>query len=117
MGYAIYWVDKHRRFGGYGVPAQCEHPDCRRRIHRGLAFLCGSEPGGDETGCGLYFCEKHRLGVGLCERCAKGKRPFRAKPDTKVWMRHLLKNRTWRQWRDENPREVSAIRRRLLAMS
>jgi len=41
MGYQIYQVGK--RWGGYGVPAVCEHPDCDKEIDRGGVFnICTS---------------------------------------------------------------------------
>lgn len=114
MGYAVYWENTHSRFAGYGVPCQCEHPDCKARIDRGLAHVCGDDPGGGEHGCGLYFCGKHLLvGTGrgqLCERCAARQAPHTAKPDTRPWMRHMLRDKTWQQWRDENPEAAAAMR-------
>lgn len=113
MGYAVYWESTHNRFAGYGVPSQCEHPDCKVKINRGLGCLCGDEPGGGDTGCGLYFCCKHRniASRGMrCERCEKRRKPFAAKPDTRLWMRHMLKDKSWRDWRDENPKAVETIR-------
>ncbi|MER5461693.1 hypothetical protein ABT010_13585 [Streptomyces sp. NPDC002668] len=46
--------------GGYLVEAMCDKPDCTARIDRGLDFLCGETPGGDEYGCGGYFCYEHQ---------------------------------------------------------
>jgi hypothetical protein len=73
MGYAHY---KIRRNGeqidaGYGVEAVCEKTDCATTIDRGLAYLCGQTPGGDEQGCGGYFCAEHLTGNQQCEPCAK----------------------------------------------
>lgn len=111
MGYAVYWEYTHKRFAGYGVPCQCEYPGCKSRIDRGLGHLCGEDPGGGESGCGLYFCGKHLYcAPQLCERCSAKKKPFPPKPDTKRWMRHMFKDKTWQQWRDENPALVEAIR-------
>lgn len=114
MGYAVYWLDDQSRFGGYGVPCQCEHPDCKEKINRGLACVCGNEPGGGDHGCGLYFCG-HHLSITsrgqLCERCAKRRKAFAAKPDTREWMRHMMRDKTWKQWRDEHPDDVNAMKR------
>lgn len=44
---------------GYGVETVCEENDCDEQIDRGLAYLCGETPGGDEYGCGGYFCGSH----------------------------------------------------------
>lgn len=119
MGYAVYWLLTQRRFGGYGVPCRCEHPDCKAHIDRGLAHVCGNEPEGGEHGCGMYFCGKHlfltaRRGQ-LCERCEKRRKPFGQKPDTREWMRHMMRDKSWRQWRDENPQLVAHIKQQLAA--
>lgn len=56
---------------GYNVADICNRPDCNIEIDRGMAYLCGAVPGGDEYGCGGYFCGEHLL-VGSppqCERC------------------------------------------------
>lgn len=79
MGYAYYEVT--RRDGetieaGYGVEAVCEEDGCTEKIDRGLGCLCGGMPGGDEYGCGGYFCGQHLYGVpegepgeGRCKPC------------------------------------------------
>lgn len=141
MGYAIYKVGK--RWGGYGVPAVCEHPDCKEEIDRGISYACGEEPF-SEFGCDRYFCEKHKPGMSwdtekgdyckhgtdeevddgdecdancehkeVCERCAKGEAPFDYKPETKEWLEHLLKDKSWATWRKENKEEVKEIRHQI----
>lgn len=115
MGYGVYWVEAHSRFAGYGVPCACEHPDCKKKISRGLAHLCGETPGGSETGCGLYFCGEHLYVSQQCERCKDGKAPFDPKPDTRPWIRHMLRDATWQQWRDENPAEVEIMKQKIAA--
>lgn len=128
MGYAVYQVGK--RWGGYGVPATCEYPTCRRVIDRGMSYACGGEPF-SELGCDRYFCEKHkeytcwkRDGtdekcdheddckcecVEVCERCANGKPPFPYKPERKEWVKHLLKDESWAEWRKKNPAKVLTL--------
>lgn len=77
MGYAYYTVYRNGQKieAGYGVEADCEEANCGERIDRGLAYLCGNEPGGDEYGCGGYYCGKHLYGApegetgGRCKRC------------------------------------------------
>ena len=59
MGYEIGYDDTWDRDIGYGVPAECDHPDCHTRIDRGLSYVCGGEPYGGELGCCLFFCEDH----------------------------------------------------------
>ncbi|MFI5985064.1 hypothetical protein ACIBEA_29885 [Streptomyces sp. NPDC051555] len=61
MGNAYYKVtrDGETIEAGYDVAATCERDDCDTAIDRGLAYLCGRTPGGDECGCGGYYCERH----------------------------------------------------------
>ena len=77
MGYARYTVQRQGREieAGYAVPDRCNRRWCWAGIDRGLDHLCGRTPGGDEHGCGGYFCGKHlhsaALDVGkLCPGCA-----------------------------------------------
>lgn len=73
MGYARYTLPDGRE-GGYAVPAICGNSDCDEVIDRGLGFLCGETPGGDEYGCGGYFCGRHLIcwpvPVQMCLPCA-----------------------------------------------
>jgi hypothetical protein len=120
MGWAVGYDDNWKRDIGYGVPATCDHPGCKEEIDRGLAHVCcGSEAYGGEEGCGLFFCGKHLVhrrkddgdwGTAKCERCNDGKKPFEPKPDVKPWLRHKLKDASWQQWRDENPKGVAEIK-------
>ncbi|MFB7548540.1 hypothetical protein [Streptomyces sp. NPDC056154] len=73
MGYASYEVllDGKKLNAGYSVEAECDKDGCAKQIDRGLAYLCGQTPGGDEYGCGHYFCADHLLGSQQCEACAK----------------------------------------------
>jgi hypothetical protein len=59
MGYAHYEVYRNgeKIEAGYDVEAMCDRPDCTKRISRGIDALCGETPGGDEHGCGSYFCD------------------------------------------------------------
>lgn len=59
MGWEIGYDPSWGRDVGYGVPAECDHPDCNAQIDRGLAYVCGGEPYGGELGCGLFFCASH----------------------------------------------------------
>lgn len=105
MGYQVYDV-KGDRFGGYGVPSICDHPDCTKEIDRGLSYCCGGNPRSDEFGCQQYFYEDHLKYAGnmtrICERCEKGEEPFPMKPDTKEWIRHIMTDPSWQEWRDNN---------------
>lgn len=73
MGYAAYEVRYESgliRWAGYGVYAKCDRGDCLEQVSRGLDALCGRTPGGDEYGCGGYFCPEHVSILGQCEACA-----------------------------------------------
>jgi hypothetical protein len=80
MGNAIYEIYRNgeKIQAGYSVKAVCEEDGCAEKIDRGLAYLCGNEPGGDEYGCGGYYCANHLylgsgapVSEGLCGRCSK----------------------------------------------
>ncbi len=119
MGWSIGYDHNWNRDIGYGVPATCDHPGCGRKIDRGLAHVCGGEPYGGDHGCGLYFCGSHIFLGGerphACERCRDAKEddevtPFDPTPDRRVWLRHKLRHHSWKQWRDENAKEVAEIK-------
>ena len=118
MGWSIGFDTNWNRDIGYGVPAICDLPDCNKKIDRGLSYVCGSEPYGGDYGCGLYFCEKHLKtrkphgsdkDVGLCPRCYKYKSPYKAKPDCREWIMWKLKDKSWAEWRKDNPEEVNKM--------
>lgn len=67
MGYAYYEING--KPCGYGVVATCEEPGCDVQINRGLGYLCGFVPGGDDTHCGGYFCGEHLYADQCCTRC------------------------------------------------
>lgn len=113
------------------MPAWCEQPECKEEIDRGMSYACGGEPF-SEFGCDRYFCGKHlsmtivdntqedlkcRHGeedcdcewIDLCERCAKGEDPFPYKPERPIWVKHLLTDESWAEWRKNNPKEVKAL--------
>lgn len=129
MGYAIYQVGP--RYGGYGVPAVCEQPECDAKIDRGVSYACGGEPF-SEHGCDRYFCGKHRHytcvremrdegeecddecdddHVEVCERCRDGEESFPYKPESKRWMYHMVYDYTWEKWRSENPETVAEYKK------
>lgn len=137
MSWSIGYDSKWKRDIGYGVPAFCDHPGCGALIDRGLAHVCAQEqPYGGENGCGLYFCANH-LGFHLfekddeksgfmCERCnefhtrIEKKRnkdfsfePFAPTPERPEWIKHKLKDRSWKKWREENPEDVKELQRKL----
>jgi len=61
MGYASYTVTRNgeKIDAGYSIEDVCNENGCNEQIDRGLAHLCGETPGGDEWGCGGYFCGGH----------------------------------------------------------
>lgn len=72
MGYAHYVLPDGRE-AGYDVEDVCNWDGCDEEIDRGLGYLCGKTPGGDEFGCGKYFCNEHlylsEQGGWRCEPC------------------------------------------------
>lgn len=102
MSWSIGFDTKWNRDIGYGVPAWCDHPECSKKIDRGLAFVCGG-PYWEPDGCGLYFCDKHIFcnGPPLCERCLDGKEPFTPKPDHPEWIEFKATDESWAEWRKE----------------
>lgn len=74
MGYAYYEIIRNgeKIEAGYSVEAVCEEDGCKEKIDRGLAYLCGKDPGGDEHGCGGgYFCGQHLYGDNQCKNCSE----------------------------------------------
>jgi hypothetical protein len=80
MGNALYEITRNgeKIAAGYAVKTVCEEDGCEEQIDRGLAYVCGNEPGGDEYGCGGYYCARHLylgsgapVSEGLCKRCDK----------------------------------------------
>jgi hypothetical protein len=73
MGYAHYEIHRNGQtiHAGYGVEAICEETGCEEKIDRGLGYLCGKTPGGDEHGCGGYYCGQHLTYDNQCQRCAE----------------------------------------------
>jgi hypothetical protein len=49
------------------------------------------------------------FGPQLCDRCAKRRKPFDAKPDVSEWIDWKLTDPSWEQWRDENPEEIERL--------
>lgn len=132
MGYAIYRIG-NGRWGGYGVPAYCEHPDCDKEIDRGMAFACGGEPF-SELGCDGYFCEDHREyyaydseqdgpcehdedclcpSVEVCHACATGQPRYPYKQEHPRFIYHLVHDYSWAEWRNDKAEKVAALIREL----
>lgn len=121
MSWAVGYNEKWKRDIGYGVPAICDHPKCNKEIDRGLSYVCGEPPYGQEHGCGLHFCWEHLSGergpreekYTVCTRCGNYKPPFKPKPDTAEWEEWKLTDESWGPWRDDNPDLVEQIRQRI----
>lgn len=73
MGYARYELYRNgeKIEAGYAVNAVCDKDGCITKIDRGLAYLCGQTPGGDEYGCGGYYCADHLTWNQQCEPCGE----------------------------------------------
>lgn len=119
MGWSIGFDSGWNRDIGYGVPSVCDAPNCNEKIDRGLSYVCGGEePYGGDSGCGLYFCSKHRFWHHFrngdegeyCKRCCTSKPCYKAKPDTKEWIKWKLTDKSWEQWRKENKKEVDKMK-------
>jgi hypothetical protein len=109
MGYEIY-ENGDGRDCGYGVPAICDHPECKKEINRGSDYKCDK--------CGLFFCEEHLFYADQsdlsreefsCESCFEGEPPFTPKPDKLEWIEHKLTHESWREWREENVDHVKSL--------
>lgn len=80
MGWGNCGFDKQGRPIGYVHEAECDHPDCNKKIDRGLSYVCGTMHGEDEHSCDKYFCEEHKSNlvetsdddvIRVCDSCAK----------------------------------------------
>ena len=68
MGNAVY--DTPLGDAGYGITDTCHRRGCPAEIDRGLAHLCGDQPGREsEHGCGRWFCPDHLYGSWPSSRC------------------------------------------------
>jgi len=121
MGFSLAWDAINQRDVGYGVPAECDHPDCDEKIDRGLSFVCGDEPAGrSDKGCGLHFCYGHlsrsldanhdEVNPWLCDRCTEDEPPFPPKPDIPEWVYFKLTDDSWAEWRESrHPAEIDGL--------
>lgn len=119
MGWAVYQCPKGTPFrhAGYGVPAYCDHPDCKEEIDRGVNHRCGSiNSDGEDRGCGLYFCETHlseyssKYNSSFCGQCwPRSRKPFTPKPEHPEWATHVLSDESWQKFRDANPEWVAKL--------
>lgn len=104
MSYALGWDDTYQRWKGYGVPCECEQPDCKAEIDRGYSHICHF--------CGMYFCDDH-IYCGYCKNCYDSvlddelevkdgatSEPFPLKPELEKWLHHIETDATWKKWRE-----------------
>lgn len=63
MGWGNCGTDSRGRPIGYSFEGTCDHPGCKEKIDRGLAYACGGMHGDDEYSCEKYFCYKHKTVV------------------------------------------------------
>lgn len=112
MSWAIGYDTYYERDIGYGVPAYCDYPDCKRKIDRGLAYVCcNQQPYGGDEGCGLYFCSQHTNRLGQCDRCVRTLEHYTPSEDHPEWVEHKLIHESWQEWRDCNPERVEEMQR------
>lgn len=108
MYWAIGFDENWNRDVGFDVPSICDHPNCNNAINRGIDHVCGGEPYGGDSHCGLYFCKDHLKleaistsgeNKPVCEQCSAGKPPFRPTVDTKEWVTYKQTSNYWAGWR------------------
>ncbi len=120
MGWSLGFDTNWDRHIGYGVPAYCDYPGCGKEIDRGLSYVCGGDPYGGEKGCGLFFCGEHLFyyrkricgeikTVQLCHRCGRYQRPYKPTPDHPKWIKHVLTDNSWAEWREKYPAKVKVM--------
>lgn len=117
MYWSIGYDEQWNRDIGFDVPGTCDHPDCKNDINRGMDYVCGGEPYGGESGCGLFFCDDHREvktvaadeeAIPLCSQCTAGKEPFKPTPDTEEWINYKQTSNYWAGWRTYHERKASS---------
>ncbi|MFC7344596.1 hypothetical protein [Saccharopolyspora griseoalba] len=103
MGWAVGWEPEHRRFRGYGVPAYCDAVGCGAEITRGMGDVCECSTHEDDDPIDqvLFVC-----GVHTCADVDETRLPR----EHTHWVRHLLTDASWSEWRDDNPHEVAELR-------
>jgi len=107
MGWSLGFDTNWNRDIGYGVPAFCDHPGCKKEIDRGLSYVCGAEPYGGVHGCGLFFCPEHQVGEHqTCQRCHEGQPAFSPSEDHPTWVNHKATDESWSKWREEQAKST-----------
>lgn len=142
MSWAIGFSKNQNRDVGYSVSAICDHPGCAVEIDRGLGYICCENINHNAT-CGAFYCAEHRenyvygdevedmdedeleaLGIDPnesavqdaiddCEIVRCKHEPIEPGKESAAWLKHVLKDPSWEQWRQENPAQVTAYREAL----
>lgn len=92
MGYQVYWVNN--RWQGYGVPAYCDYPGCKEEIDRGMGYSHLEDSEGMTPN--IFSCKKH-------ESESPDSFEIDLKKEHPEWLNHILNDKSWNQWRTENP--------------
>ena len=117
MYWAIGYDENWNRDIGFDVPGTCDHPGCSAAINRGMDHVCGGEPYGGDSNCGLYFCKDHlemkvvaagEEPVPVCAQCSSGKEPFEPTTDTEEWLTYKQTSNYWAGWRTYHQSKASS---------
>lgn len=140
MGYQVFDqnINDKFRLAGYGVPAYCDFPDCSVVIDRGMGYACCGAID-HENSCGGFYCSDHQTQVigedeledldedevntilesyglvevpnfdesGMAYFCKHPPIEFKEHP---VWINHILKNRTWAEFRKNEPEKLESLK-------
>lgn len=106
MGYGVYEDRAARDYGvvrwaGYMVPGICDLPGCSTEIDRGMGYRCSEQQLEGKKSCELHFCTKHLYD----HKAHKDSVP---KPDLPEWLRWMLTDESWAEWRTEEPEAAAA---------
>lgn len=102
MGYSVGWDSTHRRWKGYGVPAYCDADGCTAEIDRGMGYGCECDECSEDGFPDVFLCGEHGH---------EDVTDPSARPEHPDWIAHLLTDRSWAVWREENPEKVAALTR------
>lgn len=102
MSWAVGYDHDHDRWRGYGVPAYCDAAGCGAELDRGFGWICDCERcwDVDELERSIFVCSDH-----TCADVDEDSLP----PEHPTWIRHLLTDESWAQWRAANPERVVAL--------
>lgn len=95
MGYQVYWNSDNQRWQGYGVPAECDYIECYEPIDRGMGWQCESS----KCRCEMFYCVNHH-------HMKHDDFAIEPKGETEEWIRHILKDPSWKEFRKDKPEIV-----------